>query len=279
MKKIAILSDSACDLPDQIIEKYNIKILPLRIIYSDAEYRDRVDIQPQQVYDNIENEVPKTSLPTPDDIIRTFDTLAEDGYTDAIFVTISSNLSGTHNLVKLLSEDYDKLNIKVYDSKTLSMFLGFIVKEAASIAGAQSMEAIFSKMQEVRDKLKGCYVLKTLTYLKKGGRIGKVEGTVGELFKIKPIIGISDEGVYYTMDKIRGRKKSIKRIKEMIAEEFKDKTYNIAIIHGGAEKEAKELFEYIKKIGKINESYISQISPALGVHTGPGLIGFAGYEI
>lgn len=279
MKKIAILSDSACDLPDHIIEKHNIKLLPLRIIYKDSEYRDRLEIQPQEVYDNIEKEIPKTSLPTPDDIISTFDKLADAGYTDAIVITLSSNLSGTFNLVKLLSQDYDRLNIKVYDSKTLGMFLGFIVKEAATMARDQSIETIFSKMQEVRSKLKGCYVVKTLTYLRKGGRIGKVEGTVGELFNIKPIIGINEEGVYYTMAKIRGRKKSLSKLKDMIAEEFKDKTYNIAIIHGGAEKEAKELFESIKKIGRINEGYISQISPALGVHTGPGLIGYAAYEI
>lgn len=279
MKKIAILSDSACDLPDSIIEKYNIRILPLRIIYQHGEYRDRLEIKPEEVYGNIEKEVPKTSLPTPEDIIGTFDKLVEEGYTDAIVVTLSSGLSGTYNLVKLLSDDYDKLNIKVYDSKTLGMFLGFIVKEAATIASTQSMNVIFNKMQEVRDKLKGCYVLKTLTYLKQGGRIGKVEGTVGELFNIKPMIGISEEGVYYTLAKIRGRKKSLKKIKEMIATEFKDKTYNIAIIHGGAAEEARELFESIKNIGNINESYISQISPALGVHTGPGLIGYAAYEV
>ncbi|WP_304943524.1 DegV family protein [Vallitalea guaymasensis] len=280
MKKIAILTDSACDLPDSIIEKYNIKLLPLRIIYHDREYRDRIEIKPQEVYDNIEKEVPKTSLPVPEDILSAFDSLADEGYTDAVVITISSNLSGTFNLIKMLAKDYERLNIKVYDSKTLGIFLGFIVKEAAAIANTQkSIEDVIDRAKEIRDKLKGCYVLKTLTYLRKGGRIGKVEGTVGELFNIKPIIGINDEGVYFTIAKVRGRRKSISKIKSMIMEEFKDKKYNIAIIHGGAEEEAKQLYNSIKNIGNIIEGHISQISPALGVHTGPGLIGYAAYEV
>ncbi|WP_113674256.1 DegV family protein [Vallitalea guaymasensis] len=280
MKKIAILTDSACDLPDSIIEKYNIKLLPLRIIYHDREYRDRIEIKPQEVYDNIEKEVPKTSLPVPEDILSAFDSLADEGYTDAVVITISSNLSGTFNLIKMLAKDYERLNIKVYDSKTLGIFLGFIVKEAAAIANTQkSMEDVIDRAKEIRNKLKGCYVLKTLTYLRKGGRIGKVEGTVGELFNIKPIIGINDEGVYFTIAKVRGRRKSISKIKSMIMEEFKDKKYNIAIIHGGAEEEAKQLYNSIKNIGNIIEGHISQISPALGVHTGPGLIGYAAYEV
>lgn len=279
MKKIAIVSDSACDLPENIIKQYNIKLLPLRIIYKDREYRDRIEIKPHEVYDNIEKEVPKTSLPVPEDIIGAFDDLVEEGYTDAVVITLSSNLSGTFNLVELLAKDYKKLNIKVCDSKTLGMFLGFIVKEAAALAHTQSIEVLMEKIKEIREKLKGCYVLKTLTYLKKGGRIGKVEGTVGEFLNIKPIIGINDEGVYYTMAKIRGRKKSISKIKSMITEEFKDKKYNIAIIHGGAEEEAKEVYDSIKNIGNIIEGHISQISPALGVHTGPGLIGYAAYEV
>ncbi|GMQ62932.1 DegV family protein [Vallitalea maricola] len=280
MKKIAILTDSACDLPDSIIEKYNIKLLPLRIIYHDREYRDRIEIKPQEVYDNIEREVPKTSLPVPEDILSAFDSLADEGYTDAVVITISSNLSGTFNLIKLLAKDYERLKIRVYDSKTLGIFLGFVVKEAAAIAHTQkNMEDVINRAKEIRSKLKGCYVLKTLTYLRKGGRIGKVEGTVGEFFNIKPIIGINDEGVYFTIAKVRGRRKSISKIKSMIMEEFKDKKYNIAIIHGGAEEEAKQLYNSIKNIGNIVEGHISQISPALGVHTGPGLIGYAAYEV
>ncbi|QUI24383.1 DegV family protein [Vallitalea pronyensis] len=279
MKKIAIITDSACDLPDRVIKKYNIKLLPLRIIYKDREYRDRLEIQPQEVYDNIQQEVPTTSLPTAEDILGVFDLLVEEGYTEAIVITLSSSLSGTFNMVKMLANDYDKLKIRVYDSKTLGMFLGFIVKEAAIYAGNHSMEEIIQRARVIRSKLKGGYVLKTLTYLRKGGRIGKVEGTVGELLNLKPIIGINDNGAYYTITKTRGWKKAVTKLRKMISDEFKDKKYHIAVIHGGAEEEANALMDSIQNIGQIAEGYVAQISPALGVHTGPGLIGYAAYEI
>ncbi len=279
MKKIAIISDSACDLPEHIIKKYNIKLLPLRIIYKEREYRDRFEIQPQEVYDNIQREVPTTSLPTADDILGTFDQLVEEGYTEAVVITLSSSLSGTCNMVKMLANEYDKLKIRVYDSKTLGMFLGFVVMEVAKCASNHSMEEMIQRGKEIRGKLKGGYVLKTLTYLRKGGRIGKVEGTVGELLNIKPIIGINDDGAYYTITKTRGWKKAVTKMRNMITEEFKDKKYNIAIIHGGSEEEAKALLDSIKNIGQIMDGYVAQISPALGVHTGPGLIGYAAYEI
>ncbi|PKM49778.1 MAG: fatty acid-binding protein DegV [Firmicutes bacterium HGW-Firmicutes-7] len=282
MSKIAIVSDSTCDLPSHIIEKFDIKILPLRVIYQNREYRDRVDIQPQEVYDRLDEEIPTTSLPEPAEIIELFDQLVEEGYTDAICISISSKLSGTYNLMRLIANDYDeqKLNIKVVDSKTLSMILGFVVLEAAmKVKASGSVEAVLNTITTIRNKIQGCYVLKTLKFLKKGGRIGKVEGTVGELLDIKPIIGIDDEGAYYTINKARGRKKSIQKIKELIDTNFKDKTINIAIIHGGAEEEAKSLMEHVKNLYSIKESFITQISPALGVHTGPGLIGYTAYEI
>ncbi|PKM95657.1 MAG: fatty acid-binding protein DegV [Firmicutes bacterium HGW-Firmicutes-1] len=282
MSKIAIVSDSACDLPSYIVEKYDIKILPLRVIYENAEYRDGIDIQPQEVYDRLEEEIPKTSLPEPVEVIELFDKLVGEGYTDVVCIALSAKLSGTYNLMQLIANDYDqqKLNIKVVDSKTLSMILGFIVLEAAmKVKDSGTIDEVLSTISIIRNKIQGCYVLKTLKFLKKGGRIGKVEGTVGELLDIKPIIGIDDEGAYYTIHKARGRKKSIQKIKDLIEDHFKGKLINISIIHGGAEEEATSLLEYVKKLYNINQCFITQISPALGVHTGPGLIGYTAYEV
>lgn len=282
MSKIAIVSDSACDLPAYVVEKYHIRILPLRVIYEDKEYKDGVDIYPQEVYDRMEKEVPKTSLPPAQEVLDLFDQLAAEGYTDVICIALSSKLSGTYNMIQTISNQYDtkKLTIKVVDSKCLSMFLGFIVLETAiRVKASESVDVGMSTITAMRDSISCNFVLKTLKYLRKGGRIGKVEGTVGELLDIKPIIGIDDEGAYYTVTKVRGRKKSIQKIKELIETKFKGKTINIAIIHGGAEEEAKLLMDAVKKILDVKESFISQISPALGVHTGPGLIGYAAYEV
>ncbi|MBC7958797.1 MAG: DegV family protein, partial [Vallitaleaceae bacterium] len=256
MAKIAIVTDSACDLPAYVVKQYDIKVLPLRVIYEDREYKDGVDIDPQEVYDRMEREVPKTSLPPAEEVIELFDQLVVQGYSDVICITLSSKLSGTYNLIQMLAGDYDAkiLNIKVIDSKCLSMFLGFIVMETVmEVKASQSVDAALSTITSMRNKISCSFVLKTLKYLKKGGRIGKVEGTVGELLDIKPIIGIDAEGAYYTVTKARGRNKSIQRIKELIETNFKGKTINLAIIHGGAEEEATSLLVACKNIINVKE--------------------------
>lgn len=282
MSKIAIISDSSCDLPADIIKEYNIKILPLRVIYENAEYRDGIDIQPQEIFDRLEEEIPKTSLPDATEVHQLFDQLIADGYTNAICVALSSKLSGTYNLIRLIAEEYDetKLKIEVVDTKTLSVILGLIVLAAAKMAKAlEPVEAILESIKSIRDRIEGCYVIKTLKYLKKGGRIGKVEGTVGELLDIKPIIGVNDDGIYYTIQKARGRKKSIQKMKEIFETKFKGKKVNLAIVQGDAEEEAKSLMAYMHSVLNINESFISHLSPALGVHTGPGMLGMTAYEV
>lgn len=284
MVKIAIISDSSCDLPKFIVEKYNIKILPLKVVYSYGEYLDGVEIQPHEVYDKLKEEVPTTSLPSINDITNLFDQLVLEGYTDAICISISSGLSGTFNMFNLAANGYNQndLKIRVVDSKTLSMFLGFMVLEAAKIVKESNniaIEHVLNKVSSIRDKLKGCYILNTLEYLRKGGRIGKVEGAFAEMLNIKPVIGINDDGVYYTIAKSRGRKKSIKKMKQLLEDNFKGKTFNIAVLHGRAEEEAKSFLEDIKKKFNVKEFIVAQISPALGVHTGPGLLGYAAYEV
>lgn len=280
MSKIAIVTDSSCDLPLELVQKYDIKIVPLRVIYENEEYRDGVDIQPQEVLDRLEEEIPKTSLPDSGEIIDLFDKLSDEGYTDTICIALSSKLSGTYNLMRLLAEEYDqsKMKIQVVDAKTLSVILGLIVLEAAKkVTRGENTATIIDTIVQTRAKIFGCYVIKTLKYLKKGGRIGRVEGTVGELLDIKPIIGVDDDGIYYTISKTRGRKKSIQKMKELFEDRFKGKAINMAVINAGAGEEAEELLEYAKSIADVRESFISHLSPALGVHTGKGMLGISAF--
>jgi DegV family protein with EDD domain len=122
------------------------------------------------------------------------------------------------------------------------------------------------------------FVVKTLHYLKKGGRIGKVEGTVGEMLHLKPVISINSEGVYYTLAKVRGRKKSIQKMVELLKEKYKDKSINLGIAHGLAKEEAGTLMDKLKSALNIDNHLTVQISPVLGMHTGPGLLGVIAYE-
>lgn len=280
MQKIALITDSACDLSKEIIEKFNIHIAPFRIIYTDNEYEDLITIQPKEVYERMPGQIPTTSLPSVERIENILNTLEDNGYTHVISINISCNLSGTSNSIRLALNDHPKLTSYVFDTKTLTMGQGAVIVEAAKmIEAGESFEKIVSKLPEFREKTHVYFTLSTLEYLKKGGRIGHVAGTIGELLHLKPVIVVSDEGIYETYAKVRGRKQSLKKLCEILEGYLVKTKCNLWIIHGNADEESLELYNKYKDHPMINRIYHQILSPALGVHTGPGLIGFAIQEV
>lgn len=278
--KTVIVSDSTCDLTDEMIKTYNIKILPLRVIYSNEEYRDRVDITPDQIYSRFNEEIPTTSLPSPEDTSLLFTELRKQGYTHVIVVTISSGISGTLNMVRNVANTFENMVFEIIDSKSLTMGLGFPVLEGAKVLkNTNDFEKTVNKIRNVLDKTDVYYVVRTLDYLRKGGRIGKVEGTVGELLDIKPIISINNDGVYYSYAKVRGRNKSIERLYNIVKERAENSMVNVAVAHGNAYDEAKALLKRVAELKNVRETIFTQISPVLVVHTGPGLIGVVVSEV
>ena len=276
MQKIALITDSACDLDLNTLKENNINLLPLRIIYSNGDYRDRLDISPQEVYDNLEKEVPKTSLPSAQDTEETLNKLEEEGYTHVICISISSGLSGSFNAIRLALEDHPKLTSFVYDSKILAYPQGEIVLEVAKlIKEGKSFEEIVKEIPEIRKRVIGYFTINTLEYLKKGGRIGRLAGTVGELLNLKPIITTDEDGVYYNVAKVRGRKQSLSKMTELLKEYLAKGKCEVAVLHAGCEDEAIKYMNSLKDLTNVVSIKIAEISPALGIHGGPGLIGFS----
>lgn len=272
--KIAIITDSTSDLNSDMTKEFGIEILPLHVVYKDREYLDGVDIRPNEVYDNMDIEVPTTSLPSPAEISNLFNRLRDEEYTHALSMHISSGLSGTYETVCQVASDFPEMNIEVLDSKALSMGLGFPVLAAArELRNTMDFKAVIKVAKTVSEQTKLFFVLSTLEYLKRGGRIGYVSGTIGELLNIKPIISINSEGKYITYSKVRGREQSLKKLYEILLESTQTGQYNVAVVHGGAEQEARKIFENARKLPNINELLFNQISPVMGVHTGPGLVG------
>ena len=276
MQKIALITDSACDLDLNTLKENNINLLPLRIIYSNGDYRDRIDITPQEVYDNLENEVPKTSLPSAQETEEILTKLETEGYTHVICISISSGLSGSFNAIRLALEDYPKLTSFVYDSKILAYPQGEIVLEVAKlIKEGKSFEEIVQEIPEIRKRVIGYFTINTLEYLKKGGRIGRLAGTVGELLNLKPIITTDEDGVYYNVAKVRGRKQSLSKMTELLKGYLDKSKCEIAVLHAGCEDEAIKYMNSLKDLPNVESIKIAEISPALGIHGGPGLIGFS----
>jgi DegV family protein with EDD domain len=276
MQKIAIFTDSACDLTDAELNEYGIKLLPLQIIYADKAYRDRVEISADTVYDNLEKEVPKTSLPTGTDIDTLFMELKKEGYTHAIGVLISGGLSGTANSVKLMAEEHPEIETYIYDTKNLSIAEGILALKAAKmVKEGRTFEEIKEALPKEKNTVDTYYCIETLEYLIKGGRIGKVAGTIGQMLNIKPIIYVNEEGVYVTLDKARGTKQAYMKLVNILKENLEKTKCKVYVMHGGAKKEALEMVERIKDFPGILSIESRQISPALGVHTGRGLLGIA----
>lgn len=274
MKKIALLTDSSCDLDFKTIEEYNIKVVPFRIIYKDREYLDQLTISSEELYNSLETEVPTTSLPNLDYADKMLRRLVSEGYTDVIVVTVSSNLSGTFNSLQILSEHHEELNFHFFDSRTLGFPVGAIVLEIAKLLNDKlELEDIKSRLESIRARVHGYITFKTLEFLRRGGRIGRVAGTVGEILNLKPVVSSNEEGVLYTYCKCRGRKQSIAKIKEIVNEYLDKGKCRIWVLSGAAYEEAKAFFEDIKKHHNISEISLESIGASMGVHTGPGALG------
>lgn len=275
-QKIAILVDSCTDVPKDFISKYNMYVVPLKVIYKDKEYTDGVDITASDIYARLPIEIPTTSLPGTDEITHTLDQIKADGYEKVLAVTISSGLSGTFNFISLIAKEYEGLDTFVVDTKNIGIGSGFAAIQAAQcIEQGMSWEELTETISEKVVNTKVFFCVSTLEYLTKGGRIGLVASIAGNLLNLKPIISCNEEGVYYTVAKVRGRHQSLQKTIDLAAEFTNtNKRYNIALVHGNAQEEADNLKELLlAKLPHANIFVEGQISPALGVHTGPGLIG------
>lgn len=274
--KVAILVDSCNDISEELTQKYGFYTMPLVINYKDRSYKDRVDITPQEVYDSFKVEIPKTSLPLRSDIDALLDQIKADGYDNIIASIISSGLSGTYQSMHLIADDRDDLNIEVINTLNISIGSGFVgIYAAELLEQGLDFDTVVDKTREAVSNSSVIFGLETLEYLMKGGRIGKVSGILGSALKIKPIISCNTDGIYDTIAKVRGRKQSINKIMEIArAKVGNHKNYYIALCHGDSLDEMLQMKEELKDLISNAKIYSEgQISPVLGVHTGPGLLG------
>lgn len=275
MEKIAVITDSTSDISSELIDKYNIKLLPFKIIYPDKEYKDRLEISADEVYRNFKNCVPKSSIPSLDDMSKAFEEIVQQGYTHVIGVTLSSGLSSIANALEMTSNNYPEIKTHVFDSKSISLGEGYMVEKCCQlIAEGKSFDEIVETLPKIRAGFKVFFIVGTLEYLIKGGRIGRVAGTVGELLNIKPIITINDEGVYCQYAKARGRKQSLNKMLDIAKELLEESPKKIYVMSGYAEEDCLWLRDKLKEFPNATSvEYGGNISPVAGVHSGPGLVG------
>jgi len=280
---IGIITDSATNTPEEYLKFERLENVTLRVFLGDESYKDD-ELSEEKLFSFMENDFPKTSLPNYPDIQAAFERLVEKGCDEIIGINISSGLSGTHNIFNNVAKEIEKkhdVNIKMIDSKNISIGAGLmIVKAIDMIEEGKPFDEIVEEISQV-EKSKVLFSIPTLKFLKAGGRIGKVSGTIGEILNIKPVITCNFEGIYETVSKSRGMKKAIKSMFDKAMEFVNgDEVHSLAVYHSGDEPETIKLVESLKNnledlISKSWHFFEGKISPTMIVHTGNGLIGMA----
>ncbi|MDQ0206166.1 DegV family protein with EDD domain [Alkalicoccobacillus murimartini] len=277
---IKIVTDSTCDLPEEMLKKLDIHVVPLTIQANGESYLDGVDLSPEEFVDllAISNDVPKSSQPSVGSFQELYDQLkGEDPEVEILSIHMTAKMSGTFRSAELAASQSDA-NVLVIDSEFISGALAFQVEEAAQMAkDGATMGAILTRMQEVRDQSHLFIMVDTLDYLVKGGRIGKGKALLGSLLKVKPLASL-DNGEYTPIKNMRTHKQVIEYLTDGFAKATKGKSVKkVSISHIEAEGLAHRLLDSLKSIAGNFPHAINITSPIISTHTGPGAIALMYY--
>ncbi len=280
-KKIALLTDSCADLSPRLAEENHIYRVPLRILCADGEFSDGVDIFGGDIYTRLRaGELPQTSLPSGEDIETTLRQIVMDGYDGVIAVMLSSGLSGTYNLVRLIGEECrGMLPVKVYDSLSGSLGMGMTLLQLAEDIrnGMEWKELTERRVPQLIAGSHPFFSVDTLEYLMKGGRIGKVTATAGTLLQIKPIITFAPDGQLQSVAKVRGRNQVIDKLVAMAVKACGEhRRYNLAVANGGAPAEMETVRQRLMTaLPDYDHIWEGEIDGTLSVYIGDGVLGAA----
>ena len=281
-KKIALLTDSCADISPRLAKEKGIFVVPLRILCRDGEYRDGVDITPDEVYCRLrEGELPKTSLPSGEDIGSALEEIVKEGYEGVIAFMLSSGLSGTFNVARLIGEECEgKLEVAVFDSLSASLGQGMMVLQLAEDikAGMSWEELVEHRAPQLVKDTTAHFSVDTLEYLEKGGRIGKVTATAGTLLNIKPILGFSADGQLQSAAKVRGRNQVMDKLVALTVKACGEhKRYNLAVASGGSSPEELEKLrtKLITALPDYDHIWDGEIDCTLSTYIGDGILGAA----
>ena len=272
--KTAIMVDSGCDISQEFIEQYDIKVLRLKVLYGDRMYSDGLDIDPLEVYRRFPQEIPTTSTPNMYEVSELVNEIKSEGYEKIIGITISSGLSGTYNAVAMAFEEED-IETFAFDTKNISIGAGLLAMWAAKkLSEGWTFEAVKHGLNDKINDSKVFFYMDTLDYLRKGGRISPAVAIVGKALNLKPIISCNEKGTYYTVSKIRGQHKGLEKLMDSLKDYIGDKKAYLAIMNGDGTRYLDIIRARIKEMFPQCEVVVDkQITATMAIHTAPGLIG------
>jgi DegV family protein with EDD domain len=277
MAKVGIVIDSTAYIPKDVMQKYEIEVAPAVVIWSGDEYHDGVDIQPSEFYSRLESaeEMPTTSQPSPAAVKEQFDKMLANGY-DVLGMFVSEKLSGTLASARQAKDMIPDAKIEIVDTRSTSMGAGWqIIAAARAAERGDSLAECKAIAENLLDYSGLVFMVDTLEFLRRGGRMGGAQAFIGTRLNVKPILELQD-GAIEAVERVRTHKKGVKRLISFVEERIggREPVY-LAALHANAADEARRVLDMAAERINPVETILSEISPAVGTHTGPGTLGLA----
>jgi DegV family protein with EDD domain len=284
MRKVAVVADSVCCLPPEIVEKYDIRVVPLEIIYENKSYRDGIDITPNEVYKIMRKKenLPTTSTASTGDFLNAYRELSQEAES-VLCITVTSLQSKVFEAAsaakEIAKEEIPNTVIEVFDSRSVAAALGFIVREAARVAseGGGLTEAI-EAARNMMGRVNFLAMLDTLYYLARLGRIARAAAWAGNVLDMKPVLEHNPAiGETMPVARPRTKRRAIEKMLQIMAQRTKGSKVHVMVQHADELEEAKKLAAEIESKFNCAEMYLTEFAPVMGVHTGPGLLAIGFY--
>jgi DegV family protein with EDD domain len=278
-QRVVVVTDSTADLPPELVAQYDIRVVPQILIFGQQFWRDGIDIDPPAFYELLQSRsgFPSTSQPSINEFHTLFTRLAREA-DGIVAVLVSSELSGTVNSALGAQQSLLDLPIEIIDSRGVSLMLGFAVLAAAREAAAGGdLEAVAAAARRVAERAHVVFVVDTLEFLHRGGRIGTAARLLGTALSLKPVLEIRD-GMVQPVAQIRTRRKALQKLFELVEEGVAGSDrIHLAVLHIAAPEEAARLVEQVATRFQPVEMFQSECGPVVGAHAGPGTVALAFY--
>ncbi len=278
---LKVIADSTCNLSQETLDEYDIRIAPIPIQFGDETFEEGVDIDRDLFYKKIEETgiIPTSSQPTPAWFGRYYKELHQQGHS-ILVITVTGKHSGTFNSATMAKSLTPEADVHVFDSKSISLGTGWMVLEAVrAIKAGVSQSDVVSRIEIIRERARLFMTPATLKYLQMSGRVGTLQGALASLLSIKPIIHLKD-GLLEVMGNVRTRGKSLDQLIDRLEEAVGTTApVNLAVIHARAREEGLSVLERAKDVFNVQEALFGDLVASLSAHGGPGIIGIFAYPI
>ena len=278
MRKVVVVTDSTATVPSDLVQALDIRVVPVLLVLGNQTFRDGVDITPGDVYRWLRSskQIPTTAAPSVGDFVRIYAAAAQEA-SGIVSIHMSPDLSATYNVALMASQLVEGTPIRVINCHTAAMGQGFATLEAARAAATgATLDEVVRRVEAVAAKTNLFLTLDTFKYLHRGGRIGGAAALMGTVLQIKPLLYL-DDGDVGVLAKPRTRPRALRLLVQQMAERVDGHRLHASVFHADALSEAKDLSQLLADKFDCVELYVTEFTPVMGAHTGPGLLGVAFY--